>query len=136
MEWDCGRTAVRMPVPSVGTALPGFLKAQSLTNGDHFARLEDGRPRHRLREHDGLSAHEFRFQFRLAVHEQEFYHLTEIGLEIIERPALGVSPRPARDVAYIHAGIRISFNDSGIGAHRGPLGRPKPNARQWRDEAA
>ena len=73
-------------------------------------------------EHDCLRTNELGFELRLTVFEEEGYHLPKIRLELIERFALGMGAGPARDVSDVRSCVRISFNDSSVGAHGGLLG--------------
>jgi len=120
VEWNCGRPTVRMPILPVGTSLPRFQKTESLQNGDHFPRLQNGHCTHRSAHNYGVGADEFALKTGLAILKQQFDHLDQIPVQFVQRRGLGVRTRPSRDVPHVQACIGIPLNNGGVRAHGYP----------------
>ncbi len=97
MERNRRATAVRMPILSMGSALPNQLKAKLEQSGLDFAGLENGSRAQRLSDLDGMCSYELGFEPGLAVLKQHLYDLLQIDQEFIDRRTLRMCARPARN---------------------------------------
>ena len=111
MEWDCRPATVRVSILAVGSSLADFREAKPAEKRHHLARLQDGRPGHGLRHLDGLNANEVAFEPWIAVFQKHLDHFLDIRPQFVERLALAMRPREARDPAHVQSGIGVPLDD-------------------------
>ncbi len=101
----------------MGSALPNQLKAKLEQSGLDFAGLENGSRAQRLSDLDGMCSYELGFEPGLAVLKQHLYDLLQIGQEFIDRRALRMCARPARNMAHVGPGVAVPFYNCRIATH-------------------
>ena len=101
----------------MGSALPNQLKAKLEPSGLDFAGLENGSRAQRLSDLDGMCSYELGFEPGLAVLKQHLYDLLQIGQEFIDRRALRMCARPARNMAHVGPGVAVPFYNCRIATH-------------------
>lgn len=126
MDRDGRGAAVRMPEPLVRAPVAGFREAERLQNADDLARPENRNGGHVRSEHDGLRADVVTDPFRSPVLMEQRDDFTKIGVEFVERLALAVGTREARNVADVQAGVGAALDDRGVRVHHGSL-----TVREW-----
>ena len=82
-----------------------------------FAGLENGGRAQRLSDLDGMCSYELGFEPGLAVLKQHLYDLLQIGQEFIDRCALRMCARPARNMAHVGPGVAVPFYNCRIATH-------------------
>ncbi len=82
-----------------------------------FAGLENGSRAQRLSDLDGMCSYELGFEPGLAVLKQHLYDLLQIGQEFIDRRALRMCARPARNMAHVGPGVAVPFYNCRIATH-------------------
>ena len=101
----------------MGSALPNQLKAKLEQSGLDFAGLENGGRAQRLSDLDGMCSYKLCFEPGLAVLKQHLYDLLQIGQEFIDRRALRMCARPARNMAHVGPGVAVPFYNCCIATH-------------------
>ena len=64
-----------------------------------------------------MSSYELGFEPGLAVLKQHLYDLLQIGQEFIDRRALRMCARPARNMAHVGPGVAVPFYNCRIATH-------------------
>ena len=124
MNGNGGDATIGMPELLVRAALPDLPKAEALQKCHHLARLEDGWLRH-WSGHDGLDADELGFELRFTVLQEKGDDFLQVAIEFVERLGLAMGAGKAGHVSDVDTGVRIAFDDCGIGLRR-------PQARKTR----
>ena len=113
MERDCGRAAVSVAKLLVRPLLTDLNKTQSKQRRHDFARLT---PAVAASGNDKrLRSHKPGLERRHAIVRQHLDDFAQICIEFIERCALRMRTREARDVAHVKAGIGTLFDHCGEG---------------------
>lgn len=117
MKRHRGAFAVRVAELFVRTALTHLDEAKGNQNGDDLARLEDGYVSHSSGNRDVLNPDELGFELGLAVFEKHADDFLEVAVELVERFALRMRARKARNETDKQPGLRAPFNHRGIDSH-------------------
>ena len=83
-------------------------ETQAFQQRDHLAGLKNGNVPHDSRDRDVLNPNKFRFEHRLAIFEEHRYDLVKIGVQLVERFALGVSTGKPRNEPNKEARLSVS----------------------------
>jgi hypothetical protein len=113
-----------MAVLAVGSPLPSEGEAMTFQQALNVPRLQNWDGAHDLRDLDGVGTDELCLEAGFPILEQQRHNLVEIVKQLVDRSALGMGPRPARDVTDEQASVGVAFDDGGECAHSicGPAG--------------
>jgi len=110
MEWNSCRTAIRVSVLAVRSALANLGEPEALQDRGDLTRFEDRYVPH-LRDLDGLRADELTLQLGFTVLEKHRDDLFEILSQLVDARALRVRARPSWDIAHEQTRIRVPLDD-------------------------
>jgi hypothetical protein len=117
MERHGGVSALCVSKLLVRPSLANFRETECNKNGDDLVRFENGDVPHRSGDRDVLHADKLGLQFWLAVFEKHGDDFLEVVIHLVERLALRVGAREARDKPDKKFGLGATLNDGGIGSH-------------------
>jgi hypothetical protein len=100
MEWNGCRTAIRVSVLTVRSALANVGEPEALQDRGDLTGFEDRYVAH-LRDLDGLRADELALHLRLTVLEKHRDDLTQVFVQLVECLALRMSARKSRHISNI-----------------------------------
>ena len=81
---------------------------------DDLRRLENRNIAHDSGNSDVLNRDEFRFAHGFPIFEEHRYHLAEVGVQLIQRGALGMCAGEAWNEANKETGLRIALDYGGV----------------------
>ena len=110
----------------MGTTLSNESEAVTFQQALDVPWLQNRDGAHDLRDLDRVGADELCLEPWFPILQQERHNLAEIVQQLVNARALGMSARPAWDVADEQPGVGITFDDGSECAHsgRGPSGDP------------